>query len=150
MTGFWPHQADRKGIIYGLSFCSGKQTRLEEGQLSDFVLTALRVAGCDQLEPLVRVAWLSLDAGDSDPARFLTYLIAALQTIAANIGAGMLGLLQSPQPPPTEAILTTLLNEIVSLPDNFVFVLDDYHVLDAKPVDASTSVDGGDRKRIQK
>src|SRR6476646_1808662 len=61
------------------------------------------------------VAWVSLDAGDSDPARFLTYLIAALQTIAPNMGEETLGLLQSstsPQPPPTEAILTALLPEI--------------------------------------
>src|SRR5450759_1495537 len=93
------------------------------------------VAGGQRLEPKVRVAWLSLDAGDSDPARFLTYLIAALQTIVANIGQGMLGVLQAPQPPPTESILTALLNEITALPDNFVLVLDDYHVLDAKPVD---------------
>ena len=49
------------------------------------------VAGCERGEPEMRVAWLSLDAGDSDPTRFLTYLIAALQTIAANIGAGVLG-----------------------------------------------------------
>src|SRR5438874_873562 len=82
-----------------------------------------------------RTAWLSLDEGDNDPARFLAYLIAALQTIAATIGDGVLGVLQSPQPPPTEAILTALLNEITTLPDNFVLVLDDYHVIDAKPVD---------------
>ena len=42
-------------------------------------------------------AWLSLDEGDSDPTRFLTYLVAALQTIAADIGEGVLGMLQSPQ-----------------------------------------------------
>ena len=53
------------------------------------------VAGCDR-----QVAWLSLDAGDSDPARFLTYLVAALRTIAAHIGEGLLGALQSPQAPP--------------------------------------------------
>src|SRR5437763_14952130 len=80
-------------------------------------------------------AWLSLDEGDNDPTRFLTYLVAALQTIAANIGEGVLGVLQSSQLPPSEAILTALLNEITTLPDNFVLVLDDYHVLDAKPVD---------------
>src|SRR6266699_3926176 len=80
-------------------------------------------------------AWLSLDEGDSDPARFLTYLVAALQTIAANIGEGVLGVLQSPQPPPTEAILTALLNDITTIQDHFVLVLDDYHVLDAKAVD---------------
>ena len=80
-------------------------------------------------------AWLSLDEGDSDPARFLTYLVAALQTIVANIGAGVLGALQSPQPPPIESILTALLNEIAAIPDNFILVLDDYHVMDSKPVD---------------
>jgi LuxR family maltose regulon positive regulatory protein len=81
------------------------------------------------------VAWLSLDAGDNDPTRFLTYFVAALQTIAATIGKGVLSALQSPQPPPPEAILTTLLNEIAAIPDNFILVLDDYHVLDAKPID---------------
>ena len=53
----------------------------------------------------------------------------------------MLSVLQSPQPPPTESILTTLLNEITTIPDHFVLVLDDYHVIDSKPVDVSTSVD---------
>src|SRR3954454_14334916 len=87
-------------------------------------------AECDR-----SVAWLSLDAGDSDPTRFLTYLVAALRTIAAHIGEGVLSVLQSPQPPPTESILTALLNEITTIPDNFVLVLDDYHVIDAKAVD---------------
>ncbi len=99
------------------------------------------VAGCERLEPKVRVAWLSLDEGDNDPTRFLTYLVAALQTISANIGAGVLSVLQSPQPPPIESILTALLNEITTVLNNFVLILDDYHVIDAKPVDASTSVD---------
>src|SRR5438067_2913012 len=45
------------------------------------------------------VAWLSLDEGDNDPTRFLAYLVAALQTIDMNIGAELLGVLRSPQPP---------------------------------------------------
>jgi LuxR family maltose regulon positive regulatory protein len=81
------------------------------------------------------VAWLSLDDGDNDPARFLIYLVSALRTISANIGAGVLRALQSPQPPPIELILTALLNEITTIPDHFVLVLDDYHVIGAKPVD---------------
>jgi len=93
------------------------------------------VAGGQRLEPKVRVAWLSLDAGDSDPARFLTYLVAALQTVVANIGAGMLGVLQAPQPPPSEVILTALLNEIAAIPHYFVLILDDYHAIDSKSVD---------------
>jgi LuxR family maltose regulon positive regulatory protein len=81
------------------------------------------------------VAWLSLDEGENDPARFLAYLVAALQTIAPAVGEGTLGALQSPQPPPIEALLVALLNEITTIPNHFVFVLDDYHVLDAEPVD---------------
>jgi len=80
-------------------------------------------------------AWLSLDEGDSDPSRFLTYLIAALQTVAPGIGEGVLTVLQSPQPPPLESTLTALLNDLATIPSDVVLVLDDYHVLDAKPVD---------------
>lgn len=82
-----------------------------------------------------QAAWLSLDAGDNDPARFLGYLVAALQAIAPDIGKELLGLLQSPQPPPAEAVLTTLLNEIAEIPDDFTLVLDDYHLIDAPAVD---------------
>ena len=82
-----------------------------------------------------QVAWLSLDEGDSDPVRFLTYLIAALRTIAPDIGEGALGAFQSPPPPPTELILTALLNEITTIPDPFLLVLDDYHVIDTKSID---------------
>jgi LuxR family maltose regulon positive regulatory protein len=88
------------------------------------------LAGCDR-----PAAWLSLDEGDNDPTRFLAYLVAALQTVAADIGEGVLGMLQSPQPPPTESILTALLNEITTVEDDFVLVLDDYHAVDAKPAD---------------
>src|SRR5216683_2743853 len=93
-------------------------------------LVSAWVAGCDR-----QVAWLSLDKGDNDPTRFLTYLVAALQTIAANVGEGVLGMLQSPQPPPLEAILTALLNNLATIRHHFVLVLDDYHMIDAKPVD---------------
>jgi len=83
------------------------------------------------------VAWLSLDKGDSSPPRFLAYLVAALQTIAPQLGSGILVALQSPQPPPPEAVLTALLNEIAAIPDDFILVLDDYHLIDAPEVDAA-------------
>ena len=86
---------------------------------------------------------MSLDEVDNDPARFLTYIISALQMILANIGAGVLGVLQSTQPPPIESILTTLINEIITIPDNpstgsgqcIILVLDDYHLVESKQVD---------------
>lgn len=88
------------------------------------------IAGCGH-----PVTWLSLDQGDNDPTHFLAYVVAALQTIAPKIGAVAMAALQSSQPPPIESILTALLNEITALPDQFILVLDDYHVIDSKPVD---------------
>ncbi len=81
------------------------------------------------------VAWLSLDEADGEPTRFLTYLVAALQTIAPTIGETLLGALHSPQPPPLDTLLTALLNELTSLSDPSILVLDDYHVVDAQPID---------------
>ena len=81
------------------------------------------------------VAWLSLDNADSDLNHFLSYFVAALQMIEADLGAGVLAVLQSPQPPATEALLTTLLNEISAIPASFVLVLDDYHLIDDPTVD---------------
>ncbi len=81
------------------------------------------------------VAWLSLDKWDNDATRFLIHLIAALQTIAKNVGNNVFRSLQSPQPPTIESILSNLINDLNTISDNFVLVLDDYHVIDAKPVD---------------
>ena len=53
------------------------------------------------------VAWLSLDEADNDPARFVSYRVAALQTIKSGIGEGLMASLQSPQPMQMEAILTS-------------------------------------------
>src|SRR3712207_6479020 len=98
-------------------------------------------AGCER-----PAAWLSLDEAVSDPTRFLAYLVAALQTIAPNIAEGVLGMLQSPQPPPTEAVLTTLLNETATIEDDLALVLDDYHVIDARAVDDALAFVLEDRK----
>ena len=88
------------------------------------------IANCEQ-----PVAWLSLDEGDNDPVRFTSYLIAALQTIKPGTGESLLAALQSQQPPSTEAVLTALLNEIATISDSFILVLDDFHVIDAQTVD---------------
>ncbi len=86
--------------------------------------------------------WLLLDEGDNDPTRFLAYLVAALKTVTdktgpTTFGAEVLGLLESPQPAPTESIVTALLNEIAAIPENFILVLDDYHVIDTEPANSA-------------
>ena len=59
------------------------------------------------------VAWLSLEAEDNDPTRFLSYLIAALQTLDAQIGTTALAMLHTPQPPSPETVLAVLTNDLV-------------------------------------
>jgi len=88
------------------------------------------------MTPPLPVAWLSLDQGDNDPARFLAYLIGALQTIHAGTGETALAMLRSSQPPPIESLLTGLINEIAETPGTgdpsgrlFALVLDDFHVI---------------------
>ncbi|MEQ9031974.1 MAG: hypothetical protein RLP44_24875, partial [Aggregatilineales bacterium] len=85
----------------------------------------------------LQVTWMSLDEGDSDPICFLTYIVAALQTIEPEIGKDILNLLESPQPPPIASLLTPLLNELAAVPHEFVLVLDDYHVLDSQEIDTA-------------
>src|ERR687898_2597340 len=81
------------------------------------------------------VAWLSLDEGDNDPVRFLSYLVAALRRIVGEeFGEGVLAALRSPGPPRMEAVLGAFVNELDDLPGEIAVVLDDYHVIDSESV----------------
>lgn len=80
-------------------------------------------------------AWLALGEEESDPHRFLMYLVAALQTIMPAVGERVLHELQSPQLSPPEAVLAPLLNELATIKVPFVLVLDDYHTINEKLVD---------------
>ena len=81
------------------------------------------------------IAWLSLDEGDAEPTRFLAYLVEALRTVRPGVGEDVLAMLASPPPQPVEATLTPLLNELAAAPADLVLVLDDYHLVDARPID---------------
>src|SRR5215469_6728141 len=84
------------------------------------------------------VAWLSLAPEDNEPTRFLTYLIAALQTLDPHIGTVGLALLRMPQPMLMETALTTLANDLVNhAVEDFALVLDDYHLITAEPIHRS-------------
>ena len=79
-------------------------------------------------------AWLSLDKNDNDPARFLIYLIAALQHIDPEIGVDVQAVLEESPSPPYEILLTSLIREMERLPDKSIIALDDYHLIDSKQV----------------
>ncbi len=81
-----------------------------------------------------RAAWLSLDPADSEPTRFLRYLIAALQTVLPDVGKSAQALLNAGQLPPPESLLTLVINDLSAVSDPLLLVLDDYHVVDSPSV----------------
>lgn len=90
-----------------------------------------------QADPQNKIAWLSLDDGDNNPARFLTYLAAAFKQIDTgdgSLGEEMMGLLQASQLPPVETALTLLINQISAVGFEIIFVLDDYHLIEAQAI----------------
>ena len=86
--------------------------------------------------PEARLCWLSLDPSDNDPVRFWTYFIAALQRIHPSLGIEALAILEAapPEAPPTEALLTSLINDIDAQPPTLALLLDDYHLIDSQVV----------------
>jgi LuxR family maltose regulon positive regulatory protein len=76
--------------------------------------------------------WLSLDGGDNDPLRFLSYLVGALQKIDESIGRSTLALLGKPQLPVVDLPMTSLINDIAAVPGSFVLVLDDYQFINTQ------------------
>ena len=84
-------------------------------------------------------AWLSLDEGDNDPGRFWRYAATALDQVRAGIGQ-QLDVLLDPPPRSFEAVVTALVNQLATQPDQVVLVLDDYHLIEAKPVHESVGL----------
>ena len=109
----------------------GKTTLISDFalQISDFRSDA---ASHSPAHP--KVAWLSLDDDDNDPVRFCSYVIAALQTVNAGLGAEALALLQSPQPPPFKTVISALINDLDALAASVLLVLDDYHVIESQTI----------------
>jgi len=85
------------------------------------------------------VAWLSLDAGDNDPARLWRHAVAALDRVRPGISERVGPLLGPPAPPSFEGLVTALVNELDAEPgkDEVLLVLDDYHLIDSQAVHAS-------------
>ena len=82
----------------------------------------------------LKVVWFSIDVADNDPVRFWDYVIAAIQSVHPHIGDKAFVLLHEPQPLPVETILSTLINELLALPDLLSIVLDDYHMIETPEI----------------
>ena len=77
----------------------------------------------------IPTAWFSVDANDNDPVDFLSYVISAIQGIKKEFGKSAFELLKSPNPPNPESVVNLLINEILTITEDFLLVLDDFHLI---------------------
>ncbi len=80
------------------------------------------------------VAWLSLDEGDNDPARFWRYVVAALDRVRGGLAERVLPLLAVPAVLSSQGVVTALINQLEAAPDEVALVLDDYHAVESAPI----------------
>jgi LuxR family maltose regulon positive regulatory protein len=80
------------------------------------------------------VAWLSLDGGDDDPARFWRYVATAMDVVRPGVAGRVEALLRAAPQPPLEGLVTVLVNALVDLPDEAILVLDDYHLIGSRSI----------------
>ena len=85
------------------------------------------------LQPLrargVSVAWLSIDAGDDEPVRFVYHLAQALRHACGNVGESAIGLAAAASLAPARSIISALINELAAIDDEVCIFLDDYHLI---------------------
>ena len=82
----------------------------------------------------ILTSWVSLDKGDIDPVEFLSYIIAGIQSIDATFGQSALKLLKSPSKPTNESITSLLINDMLKISQDFLLVLDDFHLIDTSEI----------------
>jgi len=82
----------------------------------------------------IPTAWFSIDKSDNDPVVFLSYLISGIQNIHSRFGQGALQLLNTPNHSSVESIASLLINEIFTIDQNFLLVLDDFHLIENRNV----------------
>jgi LuxR family maltose regulon positive regulatory protein len=87
-----------------------------------------------------RVAWLSLDAEDDEPARYFNHLAHALRQACGNVGAAVIGLTAEASFVPANSLASTLINELVDVDDEVYLFIDDYHLISAAPIHAAMSL----------
>jgi LuxR family maltose regulon positive regulatory protein len=81
------------------------------------------------------IAWLSLDKKDNQVGRFLSYLIAALNKADRTIGSNAAQLTTAPRQARSEAVLTSLINDLNSAKTEIVLVLDDFQNINSHDLD---------------
>ena len=116
----------------GFALLSGPAGFGKTTLLSEFVAQTQQIG-----ELKLGAAWLSLDEGDNDPARFWSYWIKACQSILEEVGEDALAVLRAPQPLPDDTIPTLPINNLAGRDLSLVLVLDDFHAIQNASIHSS-------------
>jgi LuxR family transcriptional regulator, maltose regulon positive regulatory protein len=101
---------------------------------SGYGKTSLMAEWCARQETDYPLAWVSLEKGDNDPAHFMSYLLAALQNIQDGLGEDVGAMMQGTQNPLDITIVSLLINKLSEVPNEFVLILEDYHVIESQEI----------------
>lgn len=124
-----PRLVVREGLVEALSEGRSLPLTLVYGPAGSG--KTMLVAQWQASKPTERpVAWLSLDAGDNDPARFWIYAVHALRSVLPGFGEAALAMLRAPGVAVVDEALLELINELVDVEGQSALVLDDYHAID--------------------
>jgi LuxR family maltose regulon positive regulatory protein len=132
-----PEQVSRGRLLAHLELSLSRKLTLVSAP-AGYGKTTLVIDWISQIKN-ASVGWLSLDEGDNDPARFISYVIAAIQKAIPGAGEWALAMLQSPRMVgskalPVETLLNFLVNDLASIPDPILLVLEDYHFIQAEAI----------------
>jgi LuxR family maltose regulon positive regulatory protein len=106
-----------------------------------FGKTSLALTWLDSLRANgARVAWLSLDADDDEPARYFHHLAHALQRACSTVGTAAIGLTAEASFVPANSLVATLINELAEVDDELHVFIDDYHLISAAAIHEAMSL----------
>jgi len=74
-------------------------------------------------------AWYSLDKNDNLPARFFAYLVAAIQSVEPGFASNLALSLNEANPPEISNLIPVIINELTTIKQPLLIVLDDFHVI---------------------
>ncbi|MBU1683739.1 hypothetical protein KJ742_07415, partial [Patescibacteria group bacterium] len=114
-----------KGFHCALTLISAPAGYGKTTLLTEWINTRKKIGASSTLT----VCWLSLDSGDNDPIRFLTYLTASLENVNPKLSAEARSLIQSSKSFQPQTPISILINNLQEIPHSIILVLDDYQFI---------------------
>jgi LuxR family transcriptional regulator, maltose regulon positive regulatory protein len=76
-----------------------------------------------------KLAWISLDSPDNEPARLWTHIAAALDRVGCSIARDIAGFIAAGRHDMMTAVLPRIIDAIAALPAEVTVLIDDFHIV---------------------